>query len=430
MRIIDTRETPLPEIRRLLRRANPVCDRETEDRVRAILDEVAVRGDAALIEMTRRFDGAAIDSVAVPPEQIRGAADHVPDAFKAAAAAAIENVSDFHRRRIPESWEVDRDGALLGQRIRPISSAGILVPAGQAPLPSTLLMAACPAQAAGVPRIAVCTPPGRDGAVDPHTLYVADLLGIREVYRVGGAQGVGALAYGTETIAPVDKIVGPGGIYTVTAKRLVFGQVGIESLPGPTEVVVIADSKANPAWIAADLLSQAEHGRDSLCVLLTDDEGTAQQAAHQVELQLRALDRAETASAAVNSGGCAIVCRDLAEACELAGYCAPEHLELSVEEPRRWLDRIENAGAVMLGHFTPEPVGDYLAGPSHILPTGATARFASPLHTEDFLHRMSILEYSRERFLKDAGHIIALAEAETLGAHAAAIRVRLKDLEE
>lgn len=427
MRFLDTRTDPAERITAALTQSNSLDLPEVEAAARAIVADVRARGDAAVRDCLRRFDGVELDRLEVTGAELEAAEAAVDREFLAAVDAAIANIRAFHERQRPESWRHEEDGALLGQLVRPLARVGIHVPAGKAPLPSTLLMAAVPARVAGVGEVIVCSSPQRDGTANAYTLAAARRAGVDRFFKIGGAQAVAAMAFGTESVPRVDKIVGPGNPYTVLAKRLVFGHVDIESLPGPTEVVVIADGSANPRWIAADLLSQAEHGEDSLAVLLTPDRALGEAAAAEVARQLPALSRRETAGACVAEHGWVIVTRDLEEACALSDRCAPEHLELQVADPEAWLDRLHNAGAIFIGGYTPEPVGDYLAGPSHILPTGGTARFASPLHLDTFLKKTSLLRYSRARFERDAVHVIRLAEAETLDAHAAAIRVRLSD---
>jgi histidinol dehydrogenase len=278
-----------------------------------------------------------------------------------------------------------------------------------------------------VGEIVACSTPRKDGTTDPHMLVAARRAGVDRFFKVGGPPAVAAMAFGTLSIPRVDKIVGPGSAYTVLAKRLVFGHVDIESLPGPTEVLVIADESANPRWVAADLLSQAEHGADSMAILLTPSERLGRAVAAEVERQIPLLSRQETVRECIRQRGWIIITRDLLESCELANRCAPEHVELQVEDPDAWLERLHHAGAIFIGGYTPEPVGDYIAGPSHILPTGGTARFSSPLHLDDFIKKTSVLRYSRDRFEREARHVIRLAEAETLDGHANAIRVRLED---
>lgn len=425
MRFLNTRTDPPERIAAALTQANTLDLPEVEAAVRAIIAEVRAGGDAAVRDCLRRFDRVELDRIEVASEEIAAAEGAVDGEYLEAVEAAIRNVRAFHEKQVREGWVDEADGAALGQLVRPLERVGIVVPAGKAPLPSTLIMAAVPARVAGVEEIVVCSAPQPDGSANPYTLAAARRAGVDRFFKIGGAQAVAAMAFGTESVPRVDKIVGPGNPYTVLAKRAVFGHVDIESLPGPTEVLVIADRTANPRWVAADLLSQAEHGADSLVVLLTPDEELGQAVAREVERQIPLLSRAGMIRECVAEHGWIILTRDLEEACELSNRCAPEHLELVVEDPDRWLDRLRHAGAIFIGPYTPEPVGDYIAGPSHILPTGGTARFSSPLHVDDFVKRTSVLRYSRERFEREAGHVIRLAEAETLDAHAAAIRVRL-----
>jgi histidinol dehydrogenase len=427
MRFLNTRADPPEQVSAALTQSHTPDLPEVEAAARAILQDVRARGDAAVRDCLRRFDGVDLTDLTVSEEEFAAAERDVDPAFVDAIQTAIRNVRAFHERQRQESWTWEEDGARLGQIVRPLQRVGIHVPSGKAPLPSTLVMAAVPARVAGVKEIIVCSAPQRDGAANPYTLVAARQAGVDRFFKIGGAQAVGAMAFGTESVPRVDKIVGPGNPYTVLAKRLVYGHVDIESLPGPTEVLVIADDTANPRWVAADLLSQAEHGEDSLVVLLTPSEALGRAVAAEVERQIPFLSRRETVRRCVEQHGWVIVTRDLEEACALSDRCAPEHLELVVEDPDRWLPRLHHAGAIFIGGYTPEPVGDYIAGPSHILPTGGTARFSSPLHLGDFLKKTSVLRYSRERFEREAGHVIRLAEAETLDAHARAIRVRLED---
>ncbi|MFN3652138.1 MAG: histidinol dehydrogenase [Armatimonadota bacterium] len=426
MRFLNTRTDPAERVTAALTQSNSLDLPEVEAAARAVIEEVRRGGDAAVRDCLRRFDRVELDELEVSAAELDAAEALVDAEFIQAVETSIANVRVFHEKQRRESWEWTENGARLGQIIRPLERVGVVVPAGKAPLPSTLIMAAVPARVAGVDEVIVCSTPGKDGAVSPYTLVAARRAGVDRVFKIGGAQSVAAMAFGTETVPKVDKIVGPGSPYTVLAKRLVYGHVDIESLPGPTEVLVIADDTANPRWIAADLLSQAEHGADSLAVLLTPSEALGRAVAAEVERQIPGLSHADTLRACVREHGWVIVTRDLEEACELANRCAPEHLELVVEDPDAWLPRIRHAGAVFIGGYTPEPVGDYVAGPSHILPTGGTARFSSPLHLDDFVKKISVLRYTRERFEREAAHVIRLAEAETLDAHANAIRVRLE----
>jgi histidinol dehydrogenase len=388
------------------------------------VEDVRARGDAAVRDYLRRFDGVDLDELVVSEAEFTAAQAAVDAPFLEAVRVAIANVRAFHERQKTTDWLWEHEGTTLGQLVRPLERVGVHVPAGKAPLPSTLIMAVVPARVAGVREVVVCSAPAREGGISPYTLVAAREAGADRVFKMGGAQAIAAMAFGTESVPRVDKIVGPGNPYTVLAKRLVFGHVDIESLPGPTEVVVIADDTANPAWIAADLLSQAEHGEDSMVVLLTPSEALGRAVAAEVAIQAERLSRRETVNRCLERNGWVIVTRDLAEACALSNDCAPEHLELVVEDPDRWLEHLRHAGAIFIGGYTPEPIGDYIAGPSHILPTGGTARFSSPLHLDDFVKKTSVLRYSRERFEREAAHVIRLAEAETLDGHAAAIRAR------
>lgn len=429
MRLLNTRTDPERAVLAALTQGASHDLPEVEAVVRDIIADVRARGDAAVRDCLRRFDGVDPVDLEVTRAEMEAAAAALPPETLAALDRAAANVRAFHARQRPEGWTWDAGGARLGQLVRPLDAVGVHVPAGRAPLPSTLLMTVLPARAAGVGQVVVCSAPRKDGGADPTTLAAALLSGVDRFFKVGGAQAVAAMAYGTETIPRVDKIVGPGNVYTVMAKRLVFGAVGIESLAGPTEVVIIADGTANPAWLAADLLSQAEHGADSVAVLLTPDADLAHAVAEAISAQVPRLSRQETIRRCLADRGWIIVTRDLEEACDLANLAAPEHLELVVNEPEPCLGRIRHAGAIFVGSYTPEPVGDYMAGPSHVLPTGGTARFSSPLSVDDFVKKTSLIEYDRSRFLLEAEDIIRLAEAETLDAHAASIRIRVQGSE-
>ncbi|MCL6630366.1 MAG: histidinol dehydrogenase, partial [Armatimonadetes bacterium] len=332
-----------------------------------------------------------------------------------------------HEKQHKTSWfDIEQNGCLLGQLVQPLDRVAVLAPAFQAPLPSSLLMAAIPAKIAGVKEIFVSTPPRRDGTIHPAMAVAAREAGVNKVYRVGGAHGVAAFAYGTESIPKVDKIVGPGGIYVTMAKRLVFGTVGIDMLAGPSEIVVIADETANPVYVAADLLSQAEHDSDARAILLTPSRKLAEWVNDEVERQLTQLSRQETARASLSAHGAIIITSDLDEAIELANKIAPEHLSVSIAEPVSILGSIKKAGAILLGEYSTEPIGDYVAGPNHILPTSGTARFSSPLSVDDFLKKSSVIMYSRQAIQKDGPHAVILAETEGLDAHAKAVRARLE----
>ncbi|MBI3911477.1 MAG: histidinol dehydrogenase [Armatimonadetes bacterium] len=426
LRLLSTLVDPPEAIEGALAPISPVPPAELAVATRAIVESVRTRGDAAIREFVREFDGVELDVLAVSPAEVNAARARIAPTALAAIEAAAAHIAAFYGAQPRGDWFSERDDARFGYIERPLDRVGIHVPAGKAPLPSTLLMAAVPARAAGVPEVIVCSAPRRDGSVDPHLLAAARVAGVDRYFRVGGAQAVAALAFGTESIPRVDKIFGAGNPYVVMAKRLVFGHVDIHSLPGPSEIVVIADQSATARWVAADLISQAEHGQDSLAILLTPSLPLARAVMDEVARQLSGLPRAEVARACLEKRGWAIVTRDLDEACALANRCAPEHVELLVADPRAWLPRIRNAGAVFLGGYSSEPMGDYVAGPSHILPTGGTARFSSPLHVSSFLKRISVIEYGESAFRRDASHAQTLARAEGLEAHARAIEVRLE----
>ena len=407
-------------------------------RVRDILSAVRERGDQAVLEFTARFDGVGLsaEQMRVTSEEVENASTQVSMEFMKALRLAIKNIEEFHRHQLPQSWMTfGEHGVMLGQRSLPLECAGLYVPGGvggTTPLVSTFLMNALPAVVAGVDRMIVCTPPRRDRTVDPHILAAAKEMGITEIYKVGGAQAIAAMAFGTTIIPRVDKIVGPGNAYVAAAKRQVYGYVGLDTLAGPSEIVVIADAQANPQWVASDLLSQAEHGPqdEAGAVLLTPSRVLAEQVAKAVEEKLSILNREAVARQSIDKCGGIVVTRDLDEAMELANFCAPEHLELYVEDPFQWLGRVRHAGAVFLGPYSPEPIGDYVAGTNHVLPTMGLARFASALSVNDFLKQTSIISYTREGLAAHGPAALALARAEGLEAHARSVEERLEKMGE
>ena len=426
---------------RVLRAGSPGCDGflaalrqrsqtpgpEVEAAVRAILEDVCQRGDAALFEHTQRLDGVELDrhTVGVSASEIEAATRRLNPEVRDALALAAARIEAFHQRQRRESWLIEDEGVgLLGQLVRPLDRVGLYVPGGSAAYPSSVLMTAIPARVAGVRELAICTPPGPGGAVPPAVLAAAELAGVTEIYRVGGAQAVAALAFGTETIRPVDKIVGPGNIYVATAKRLVFGVVGIDMVAGPSEVVVVADGSANPRWIAADLLAQAEHDPLASALCVTAVPELAEAVAREVERQLERLPRREIAGRSLQAYGAVILVEDLPAAVTLANTLAPEHLELQVADAWQWLPRVRHAGAIFLGAHTPEVAGDYLAGPNHVLPTAGTARFSSPLGVEDFQKRSSLLALRPEALARWREPIVRLAGLEGLEAHARSLTTR------
>jgi histidinol dehydrogenase len=400
---------------------------DVEQAVRAILADVLARGDTALIELTRKFDRLDIEpaSLRVTPDEVDAAAACCDGAARDALAFAKERIEAYHRRQLPRDERfVDAQGVDLGWRWTAVRAAGLYVPGGSAAYPSSVLMNAVPAKVAGVPRL-VMTVPTPDGRLNPLVLAAAKLSGVDEIYRIGGAQAVAALAYGTATIAPVDKIVGPGNAYVAAAKRLVFGKVGIDLIAGPSEVLILADRDANPDWIAADLIAQAEHDASAQSILVTDDATLATEVERAVEAALATLPRVAVAQASWRDFGAVILVRALADAVPLVDAVAPEHLEILAEDGDRLAAKISNAGAIFLGAHTPEAIGDYVAGSNHVLPTARSARFSSGLGVLDFMKRTSTLRCSPEALAKLAPAAIALAQAEGLEAHARSVAIRL-----
>ena len=426
-RIISVIFSGDPSLDRIMER-KAFFRKEAAARVEEIVAAVQKEGDAALCRFSREFDGVELspEELPVTQEEIRAAYRQVGEDFLSALTLARERITSFHQKQLARSWfETDQQGVFRGQVVRPLSRVGVYVPGGTASYPSSVLMNAIPAAVAGVSEIVLVTPPGPDGRINPHTLVAAGEAGVTEIYRVGGAQAVAALAYGTETIKAVDKITGPGNIYVTLAKRCVFGQVDIDMLAGPSEVAIVADESASPAYVAADLLAQAEHDPLSAAVFFTPSAHLAEAVHKELARQLASLPRRETAGRALAGGGALVITRDLEEAVELADAFAPEHCELLVAEPFLWLGRIKNAGAIFLGAYSPEPVGDYLAGPNHVLPTGGTARWASGLGVDAFLKRINVVAYSREALAQTGRQVAVLARAEGLEAHARAVEVRL-----
>ncbi|USG68516.1 histidinol dehydrogenase [Brevibacillus ruminantium] len=396
--------------------------------VRAILEEVRQRGDEAVRDYTERFDRVRLEQFLVTEEEFAEAEDLVSPEVKAALAEAAENIRDFHQRQVRQSWFATKEsGTLLGQIVRPLQRVGLYVPGGTAAYPSSVLMNAVPAKIAGVPEIVITTPPGADGKINPAILAAARIAGVTEIYKVGGAQAIAALTYGTEKIKRVDKIVGPGNIYVALAKREVFGLVSIDMVAGPSEIVVLADETANPRYVAADLLSQAEHDPMSAAVLVTPSQALAEATAREIERQLAELPRRSIATASLENFGAILLVKDLEEGFAVVNRLAPEHLEIMVENPFEQLGKVENAGAIFLGPYSSEPVGDYFAGTNHIIPTNGTARFSSPLSVDDFIKKSSVVSYSKQDLRKNGHKIVALAEQEGLQAHGRAIQERLND---
>ena len=393
-----------------------------------ILENVRSRGDAALLEYARRFDGAALESLEVTKEELQAGWEAVDEGFRQTLTLARQNIAAFHEKQLHQNFVMaEQPGVVLGQRYTPIERVGVYVPGGTASYPSTVLMDVVPAKLAGVGQIVMATPPAADGSVAPAILAAAKIAGVDRIFKIGGAGAVAALAYGTQSVPRVDKIVGPGNIFVATAKRKVFGLVDIDMIAGPSEILVVADGGCNPAWVAADLLSQAEHDKLASAVLVTDSRPLAKAVAAELERQAAQLPRREIAEASLAANGKIILTDSIAEAVEIANAIAPEHLELAVEDPFALLPGVKNAGSIFLGRCVPEALGDYFAGPNHPLPTSGTARFSSPLGVDDFVKRSSFLYYSREALGKVADRVVEFAEKEGLAAHGRSVAIRFED---
>lgn len=416
---------PAREFIRKFRARSDDKGKKVDAAVAEILQNVKENGDKAVREYTLRFDGAMPESVEVSHEEMEALAKSCDPAFLSALHKAAANIADFHERQKQQSWcEPRADGVLMGQRIRGLHRVGIYVPGGTAAYPSSVLMNAIPAKIAGVGEIVMATPPAKGGKPNPDIMAAALEAGVDRVFLVGGAQGVAALAYGTETIPKVDKIVGPGNIYVATAKRHLYGTVDIDMVAGPSEILIVADETANPRFLAADLMSQAEHDRMASAVLLTTSEQIADATVKELYQQIEHLSRKDIINDSLDHYGAILLCNNMDEAIEFANDIAPEHLELCVANPVEYVGRIDNAGSVFLGSYSPEPLGDYYAGPNHVLPTSGTARFFSPLSVDSFLKKSSFIYYTKEALAPAAEDIMTLAKAEGLTAHANSIQVR------
>ncbi|MBC7266009.1 MAG: histidinol dehydrogenase [Coriobacteriia bacterium] len=409
-----------------LRPAGTGIDAEVIGVAQRIIDEVKARGDEAVRELTEQLDHVVLGDLRVSDEEIEAALSAVDERFCRAISEAAWAIEDFHRRQVQQSWfTTGEDGVVLGQLVNPIRRVGIYVPGGRARYPSSVLMNAIPAIVAGVEEIAMVVPPAPDGSVDPHTLAAAAEVGVTEIYKIGGAQAIAALAYGTESIPRVDKITGPGNAYVTAAKKLVMGEVGIDMLAGPSEVLIVADETAEPLLVAIDLMAQAEHDPRAATFLVTTDPELPEAVEEAIRELLEDSPRSEVIVRALQDNGVAVVCPDIDVALDVANEIAPEHLELHVEVPFELLGRVRNAGAVFLGPWTPESVGDYVAGPNHVLPTGGTARFSSPLSVDDFVKKSSVISYTLDGLYADGAAVMEIASAEGLAAHAAAVGLRL-----
>ena len=403
---------------------------EYEETVHGIVDRVKKDGDKALFEMTKQFDGADIDAgnIRVTEDEIQEAYRQVDTKVVEVIRRALVNIRSYHEKQKRNSWfDYSESGTILGQKITPMEKVGVYVPGGKAAYHSSVLMNIVPAKVAGVSRIVMTTPPGKDGKVNPGTLVAANEAGADEIYKVGGAQAIAALAFGTESVPKVDKIVGPGNIFVALAKKSVYGFVSIDSIAGPSEILVIADETANPHYVAADLLSQAEHDQLACSILVTTSEKLAQDVNKEIEGYLKVLSRKDIIEKSLENYGHALIAPDMDKAVEIANTIAPEHLEIVTANPFEVMTRIKNAGAIFIGEYSSEPLGDYYAGPNHILPTNGTARFFSPLGVDDFVKKSSIIYYSRQALERDKDDIMAFAQAESLTAHANSIRVRFDE---
>lgn len=433
MRIIRLDEEKKQNILEGLLKRDPNQYGQYADTVQQIVDDVKMRRDQALFEYTEKFDHAKIDAstIRVTEEEIQEAMDKVDPSLLSVMKKSMENIRDHHSRQVRQSWFSSRpDGTILGQKITALESVGVYVPGGKAAYPSTVLMNIIPAEVAGVERIVMVTPPGADGKVNPVTLTAAHLAGATEVYKVGGAQAIAALAFGTQSVPRVNKIVGPGNIFVALAKKAVYGHVSIDSIAGPSEILVIADETANPRYVAADLLSQAEHDELASAILVTISMELAQAVSKEVDQFLETLSRRAILEKSLENYGYILVTDTLDEAIQTANEIASEHLEIATKNPFEVMTKIRNAGAIFIGEYSSEPLGDYFAGPNHVLPTNGTAKFFSPLGVDDFIKKSSIIYYSKDALRKAHRDIEAFAQSEQLTAHANSIRVRFEDEEE
>jgi histidinol dehydrogenase len=433
MKIYEYRKDSLALLYEALNKRSPEGQIEVEQATAEIIRNIKERKDEALIEYSKKFDKVelTLDTIEVSQKEMDEALNSVDRNLLKVIEKAAANIQDFHEKQLEKSWFTTNEaGILLGQKVTPLSRVGVYAPAGSAPLPSTVLMDVIPAKVAGVEEIILCSPPVKGGKVDPLILACAKLAGADRVFMVGGAQAIAAMAYGTNVIPKVDKIVGPGNIYVATAKKMVFGTCGIDMIAGPSEILIIADETANPAYVAADLLSQAEHDKLASSILLTTSKEIAQMVSQEVAQQLSKLPRAQTAAESLEKYGAIIVTDTIEDAVEISNNIAPEHLEVCTKNPFDLLSKIKNAGAIFLGNYSPEPLGDYFAGPNHTLPTSGTARFFSPLGVYDFIKRQSIISYSRDAFESAASDVAAFAQSEGMTAHEQAIRIRVNGQED
>lgn len=428
MRILKLTEDTRKDILQNLLKRSPNNYGEFEGRVNAIIEEVRNNRDQAVFNYTKQFDGADINAgnILVTEEEIAEAYEQVDTALLAVIRKSLVNIKKYHEKQVQNSWFTTEDGIILGQKVTALATVGVYVPGGKAVYPSSVLMNVLPAKVAGVDRIVMCTPPGKDGKVYPSTLVAAKEAGVDEIYKVGGAQAIAAMAFGTESVPKVDKIVGPGNIYVALAKKAVFGYVSIDSIAGPSEILVLADETANPRYVAADLLSQAEHDEMASAILITTSQKLAEKVSAEIDQFVAELSRKEIIQKSLDNYGYILVADNMEEAIDTVNAIASEHMEIVTADPFHVMTKIRNAGAIFIGEYSSEPLGDYFAGPNHVLPTNGTAKFFSALSVDDFIKKSSIISYSREALEKVHKDIEQFAECEKLTAHANSIRVRFE----
>ena len=429
MRILKLTEDTQKDILENLLKRSPNNYGEFEGRVNEIIEEVRTKRDEAIFAYTKQFDGADInaDNILVTEDEIKEAYEQVDETLLSVIRKSLVNIKKYHEKQLPNSWFTTEDGVILGQKVTALETAGVYVPGGKAVYPSSVLMNVLPAKVAGVDRIVMCTPPGKDGKVYPSTLVAAKEAGVDEIYKVGGAQAIAAMAFGTESVPKVDKIVGPGNIYVALAKKAVFGYVSIDSIAGPSEILVLADETANPRYVAADLLSQAEHDEMASAILITTSQELAEKVSTEVDGFVAELSRKEIIQKSLDNYGYILVASSEEEAIETANDIASEHLEIVTKDPFTVMTKIRNAGAIFLGTYSSEPLGDYFAGPNHVLPTNGTAKFFSALSVDDFIKKSSIISYSKDALESIYKDVVQFAECEQLTAHANSIRVRFEE---
>ena len=429
MRILKLTEDTRKDILQNLLKRSPNNYGEFEGRVNAIIEEVRNNRDQAVFNYTKQFDGADINAgnILVTEEEIAEAYEQVDTTLLAVIRKSLVNIKKYHEKQVQNSWFTTEDGIILGQKVTALATVGVYVPGGKAVYPSSVLMNVLPAKVAGVDRIVMCTPPGKDGKVYPSTLVAAKEAGVDEIYKVGGAQAIAAMAFGTESVPKVDKIVGPGNIYVALAKKAVFGYVSIDSIAGPSEILVLADETANPRYVAADLLSQAEHDEMASAILITTSQKLAEEVSAEIDQFVAELSRKEIIQKSLDNYGYILVADNMEEAIDTVNAIASEHMEIVTADPFHVMTKIRNAGAIFIGEYSSEPLGDYFAGPNHVLPTNGTAKFFSPLSVDDFIKKSSIISYSREALEPVYKDIVQFAECEKLTAHANSIRVRFED---